>query len=154
VTTETEFSLALDEARRGFDGLSVELPALRNQATQVLGVAGLAAAFLGGLALADGQSLETWGWVAVGGFVATACLAMIILWPRRFYAAPDPARLVAWAETTGVTQSQMVRDLALYMGIKYDANRAILDRLSRLYSCTVFTMLVEIAAFIIDLWSS
>ena len=46
----------------------------------------------------------------------------------------------------------MVRDLALYMGQKYVANRAKLDALSWVYAGMVVTLLVEIAAFIVDLW--
>lgn len=147
-----DFSLALEEARRTFDALSAELPALRSRATQVLGVGGLAASFLGGIALRGEQRLGSWGWVAVAAFTATAVLCLVILWPRRFYASPQPAQLVEWAERPDATTVEMTRDLALHMGEKYDANRTQLDRLSRFYCGAVVTLCAEIAAFIIDLW--
>jgi len=149
-----DFTLALDEARRSFDALSDELPAIRTRATQILGVGGLAASFLGGLALRSGQQLGPWGWVAVAAFTVTAVLCGILLWPRRLYASLEPAILVEWAERPDAAVADMTRDLALYMGQKYDANRKTLNRLSWLYCAAVIIVCVEIAAFIIDLWST
>lgn len=148
-----DFSLALEEARRAFDALSDELPALRNRATQLLGVSGLAASFLGGLArVPASQPIGAWGWVAVLAFVATAAMCLRLLWPGRFHRGPQPSLLVDWAES-GAPLPEMQRDLALHMQSKYKENRNNLDALSRLYSATVIALLVEITAFVIDLWS-
>jgi hypothetical protein len=45
----------------------------------------------------------------------------------------------------------MERDLALWLGKKYDENRVSVDRLGRLLSVASIAFLVEIAALIIDL---
>lgn len=66
---------------------------------------------------------------------------------------PQTSALVEWAETPGVSLSEMQRDLALHMQKKYGENRHKLDRLSKWYSATVVGLLVEITAFVIDLWS-
>jgi hypothetical protein len=130
------------------------LPALRNRATQLLGVSGLAASFLGGIAHpATGQPLGVWGWFAVAVFVVTAGLCLWLLWPRRFFRAPKSSALVSWAETPDVSRADMDRDLALYVGQKYAVNRKRMDRLSNFYSAAVVALLIEIAAFVIDLWS-
>lgn len=150
---DADFSLALEEARRAFDALSDELPALRNRATQLLGVSGLAASFLGGLArVPASQPIGAWGWVAVLAFVATAAMCLRLLWPGRFHRGPRPSLLVGWAES-GAPLTEMQRDLALHMQSKYKENRSKLDALSRWYSATVIALLAEITAFVIDLWS-
>ena len=153
MAAEPDFSLALEEARRSFDALSDELPALRNRAAQLLGVSGLAASFLGGLArVPSGQPIGVWGWVAVLAFITTAALCLRLLWPARFHRGPTPSALVAWAEE-GDSLAEMQRNLALHMQRKYEENRDKLDGLSRWYSATVVGLLVEISAFVIDLWS-
>lgn len=153
MAADPDFSLALEEARRSFDALSDELPALRNRAAQLLGVSGLAASFLGGLTrVPAGQPIGVWGWVAVVAFVATAAMCLRLLWPVWFHRGPAPAALVEWA-AEGDCLPEMQRNLALHMQRKYRENRDKLDGLSRWYSATVVGLLVEISAFVIDLWS-
>lgn len=154
VAEEPDFSLALEEARRTFDALSDELPALRNRATQLLGVSGLAATFLGGLSrMPAGQPIGLWGWVAVVAFVVTAAMCLRLLWPGWFHRGPTPSELVKWAETPGASLPEMQRAMALHMQKKYGENRKKLDGLSRWYSATVVALFVEISAFVINLWS-
>lgn len=153
MAADPDFSLALEEARRSFDALADELPALRNRAAQLLGVSGLAASFLGGLVrVPSGQPIGAWGWAAVIAFVVTVGLCLRLLLPVWLHRGPTPSRLVAWAEE-GDSLAEMQRNLALHMQKKYAENRITLDRLSRRYSVAVIGLVVEVAAFVVDVWS-
>ncbi|WGY01796.1 hypothetical protein QI633_25085 [Nocardioides sp. QY071] len=149
--SETRYTLALQEARRGFDQLAHEVSVVRDRATSILGMGGLAASFLGGLSIRDGAPVTGWTWLAVISFVALASLCVVVLWPRRFHVSQDPASMVSWAEQHKATPNQMERDLALWLGMKYDENREGVDRLGRLQSMASIAFLIEIAALILDL---
>lgn len=145
------YTLALEEARRGFDQLAGEVSDVRNRSVALLGMGGLAASFLGGLTLRNGAPVTPWTWVAVAAFVVLAVLCAAVLWRRRFHVSQDPAVLVQWAEHHGASPTDMERDLALWLGKKYDENRVSVDRLGRLLSVASIAFLVEIAALIIAL---
>ena len=147
------YTLALEEARRGFDQLDGELARVRERASAAMGIGALVASFLGGLGIRDGAALSRWTWLAIGAFVALALLCFAILWPRRFRTSQDPAKLVSWAEKDGVTLGEMERDLALHLGAQYDPNAKILDRLMWLYAGVVVALVVEISALVLNLWS-
>jgi hypothetical protein len=147
------YTLALEEARRGFDQLDAELARLRERASTALGIGALVASFLGGLAIRNGASLSLWTWLAISALVAVALLCFAILRPRRFRTSQDPAVLVGWAETEGVTLDAMERDLALRLAEQYDPNAKILDRLMWLYCGVVVALIVEISALVLDIWS-
>jgi hypothetical protein len=148
---ERSYTVALDEARRGFDQLAGEVSDVRNRSVSVLGMGGLAASFLGGLTLRDNATVTAWTWVAIVGFVVMAVFCATVLWRRRFHVSQDPVVLVQWTEHHGASRSEMERDLALWLGKKYDENRVSVDRMGRLVSFASIAFLIEIAAFIIDL---
>jgi len=150
---EGTYALALEEARRGFDQLAAEVSVVRDRAGSILGMGGLAASFLGGLSIRDGADVSVWTWLAVIAFVALAVLCVIVLWPRRFHVSQHPGELVAWAEEDGASVADMERDLALWLGKKYDENRPIVDWLSLMYSAASVAFLLEIVALILDLMS-
>ncbi len=89
---EPSYSLALEEGRRGFDQLAGEIDVLRNRAVSTLGMGGLAASFLGGLAIRDGAAVTCWTWLAVSAFVVLAVMCVATLWPRRFHITQTPWR--------------------------------------------------------------
>jgi len=60
--------------------------------------------------------------------------------------------LIKWAETPGVSESDMARDLALHMSAKYEITRAHLDSLSKLYTGAIIALLVQITFFVINIW--
>lgn len=148
---EPSYTLALEEARRGFDQLAGEVSDVRNRAIATLGMGGLAASFFGGLAVRDGAPVTGWTWVAVAAFVASAVLCASVLFRRRFHVSQHPTVIVQWAEHHGATRSEMERDLALWLGQKYDENRSGVDRLGRLLSVATIAFLIEIAALVTDL---
>lgn len=97
---EPSYTLALEEARRGFDQLAGEVSDVRNRSVSLLGMGGLAASFLGGLTLRNGAPVTAWTWVAVAAFVVLAALCAVVLWRRHFHVSQDPAVLVQWLSTT------------------------------------------------------
>jgi len=52
-----------------------------------------------------------------------AVLTAVALWPRRFHVSQRPAVLVAWIEEHQASPADVERDLALWLGEKYDDNR-------------------------------
>jgi preprotein translocase subunit SecG len=151
MTEQPRYTLALEEARRSMDQQMADLAGIRARATTLLGVAGLSASFLGGLALRDDPALSRYTWVAIGAFIAVTGVCLAILWPRAFRASRDPAKLVAWAELDDTSSDQMDRDLALWIGKQYDGNVNTLNRLMWLYCGAVVVLLIEIAALVLDL---
>jgi hypothetical protein len=150
---ERSYAIALEEARRSFDRLADEVNVVRNRMVSTLGMGGLAAAFVGGLAIRDGAKMSCWTWAAVVAFVVLAVLTAVALWPRRFHFSKRPDVLVAWVEEHGASPTEMERDLALWLGEKYDENRPKVDLLSWVYSGAVVVFVIEIAALIFDLMS-
>lgn len=148
---EPTYTLALEEARRGFDQLAGEVSEVRNRAIATLGMGGLAASFLGGLTLRKGAPVTGWTWLAVAAFVALAVLCATVLFRRRFHFSQHPKVMVQWAEHYGARHSEMERDLALWLGKQYDENRGSVDRLGLLLSFATLAFLIEIAALLIDL---
>lgn len=148
---ETSYALALDEARRAFDALANEVTIVRDRAVSMLGMGGLAAAFLSGLAFRDGAPMTGWTWVAVASFALLALLSIVMLWPKRFHVAQDPATLVGWLDSGDYRPRQADRELALWLGKKYEDNRPGVDRLGLLLFAASIALLLEIAALILDL---
>jgi hypothetical protein len=68
------------------------------------------------------------------------------------YVSVEPWRLVEWVEK-GESEPNMKRDLALHMGQKYDENRRLLDKLALVHGGATVSLVIEVAAFMIDLWS-
>jgi hypothetical protein len=146
-----DYSLALEEARRGFDQLAAEVSDVRNRAVATLGMGGLSASFLGGLTLRNDAPITGWTWFAIAAFVALAVSCAGVLWRRRFHVSQHPRIIVAWAEQHEATRADMERDLALWLGKKYDDNRRSVDRIGRLLTIATGAFLIEISALLIDL---
>lgn len=151
VADEPDYSLALEEARRGFDTLVSEIDLVRGRALSVIGMGGLAASFLGGLNIGTNGDITWLTILAVIAFVAMSALCVAMLLPRRVHLTQRPSALVAWAETESVTTADMERDLALWLENKYDENRPALDRLLWLATLASVSFLVEVAALVTDL---
>lgn len=150
---EPSYTEALVEARRGFDHLASEVDTIRGRAVALLGAGGLAASFIGGFAIHADASVSGWTWTAVGSFVVMALLAVAVLLPHRFHVSLDPATIVTWAEDSHqpATERDIERDLALWLGRKYDENRPKVDRLGTACAGVAALFLVEVAALVLDL---
>jgi MFS family permease len=148
---EPVYTLALVEARRGFDALVGELDIVRGRALSIIGMGGLAAAFLGGLNVSTNGHLTGWTWAAVVSFMATALLCVYVLLPKRLTLTMEPSALVAWAEGPNPSQASMERSLTLWLESKYEANRPAVDRLLNIVALACLTFLVEVGALVVDL---
>jgi hypothetical protein len=94
---EPDLTLALEEARRGFDSLEKHLADIRNRSQQIVGIGALAASIVGGpAALGPDKKLGVWGIVALGVFAVIVIICLCIWWPRKLWVSQDPAILVTW----------------------------------------------------------
>lgn len=148
-----DYSLALVEARRGFDALAAEVAALRDRSAKVLGVGGLATSVVGGLSARADRALVWQGYAALGSFMAVVVLSLLILWPRRFRLSQDPRVLVEWAEMDEMTTERMERSLALHMANHYEENRHKLNWLGTLYCWSVIVLVLQLGFLLAGLGS-
>jgi len=148
-----DFTLALEEARRDADRQHAELDVLRNRAVSTLGMGGLSAAFLGGLATRGDEDLGAFSVVAGLAFFVLACLCVFLLWPRRIFVSRMPSTVVSWVEDYSASQRELERDMALWMGKKYLENRKVIDRLRWSLCGVMVAFMVEVIALIADLLS-
>jgi len=148
---DQRYELALTEARRGIDGQREDLAGVRDRASGLLAVAGLSAAFIGGLSIRDGADLSNWTIVAAVAFTGLVVVASFVLWPRKFTFALNAEILVAWANQEAATTSEMDRRLAEHLTNHYDKNEKAVRWLFRAYTAGIVLLAVEIAALLIDL---
>ncbi|KHL19557.1 hypothetical protein CLV56_3672 [Mumia flava] len=145
----SRYSIALDEGRRGLDSQIDDLKGTRDRATAFLGVAGVAAAFLGGLR--GDRPLGVATWVAVLAFLLVAAFTVMTLWPREMTVVQRPTTIVGWADDETNSTDDMERDLALHMSGHFDTNERTLDRLHKVTALGAVALLVEVTALVFDL---
>jgi hypothetical protein len=146
------YSLALAEARRALDHQANDVSGLRTRMTNLVSAGGLAAAFIGGLALRGEAPFTIVTWFGVGAFAALFLVAIWALWPRQLTFVQRADDLVQWAEE-GDPLASMERDVALYTRRHYRSNAKRLDSMTRLYMCALILLLAEILLLLIDLRS-
>ena len=144
------YELALEEARREFDGLAAELSRIRDRTGQVLTIGGLAASVMG-FAIPEAGGPSLLGWIVIGSFGALVLLSTFIYWPQNFHTSVDPAKLVNWVEVDQLTVPRAQRNLALFYGMKYDDNHKVIRNLTWMYRVSMIILLVELAALFINL---
>jgi hypothetical protein len=152
------FTLALEEARRGFDELNEEFARIRARTALTLSLGGLSATFLGGLALRDKEAtLSVWTALAVVAFVGLAGINVYVLWPRKMWSTIDPAKLIGWAlgdTAQGVARMKegwQTMYLAKHIGEGYDRNLPTVRRLGKAYTWGIVALTLEIFFLIADL---
>src|SRR5712691_11147208 len=120
--------LAYDASVRAIQDQAGVLDGLRTRAGTVLAAAALVSSFLGGQALRDSSHLELLSLTtaAVGAFVTSALLALVILWPFEFrFSLSARALLEAVQEhetRDEASVGELRRVLALQLEWKYDQN--------------------------------
>jgi hypothetical protein len=146
------YTLALDEARRALDRQADDVAGLRQRTTGLVSVGGLAAAFIGGLAVRDNAPLSVWTAVGVLAFAALLAVAVFALWPRKFVFTQHSDQVVGWVDNDGsATAGDIARDLALHLTIQYGRNAPKVDRLTDFYTVGLALLVVEIVAMLLDL---
>ena len=147
------YGLALTEARRDLAQQLADISKVRDYAVSLLGLGGLAATFLGVLAISMDTPIGAWTWAAVAMFALLAVTCVVILWPKKLHVASDPATLVEWVENEHASPDQMERDLALSLGARYEANRGKHKWLMRLSSTAILWLVALIVVLVLDLRS-
>jgi hypothetical protein len=148
---DERLTLALDEARRAIDHQESALASIRGRAATLLAVGGLAASFIGGLAMRNGVGISAWTLLGVIAFVGLVVFASLIAWPWEFRFDQSATVLVAWAEQHEADPDKMTRDLALFHERNLYRNRPTLDRLMTWYTVGVGFLIAEIIALVLDL---
>jgi hypothetical protein len=148
----SRFALAVHEGRRALDQQSNDLLSIRNRVNNLVAVGGLAAAFIGGLAIRDDNADMTgWAWAGLTFFVALVAVAVLVQLPRSVVFTQRADHLVRWAKTPGMTQERMDRNLAIHMRNQYVANRLILSQTTGLLVSALILLLLEVGALLLDL---
>ena|SRR5438128_2406799 len=92
----------------------------------------------------------------VGAFVATAALALLILWPFEFrfsVSAQDTFDAIArHSGNAPLPPSELYRVLALQLEWTFDHNRRKIRRLLWALELAILFLAVEVAAWIVVLW--
>jgi hypothetical protein len=150
---DQRFTLALDEARRAIDQQKVDVDNVRSRSAALLGFAGLAASFVGGLTLRDDVERSRWIFVGVGAFVGIAACAIVIHWPRKLIFAQSSATILDWldANETTATMRHLDRDLAEHFAGHYSRNQRKINGMFWAFQIALFLLLIEIVALLIDL---
>jgi hypothetical protein len=147
------YALAYEEAVRALSEQQAVLDNFRTRAGILLSATAIATSFLGGQALRD-ESIDIWGWIAIGCFAAVACASIVVLWPRKDWEfAASPRRLLAtYVETDDPLPLEKIhRDLALHMENSYLSNDRRLERLILLFRLAALLLAVEVGAWIVAL---
>jgi hypothetical protein len=145
------FDLALDEARRALDQQVNDVARIRDRTTNLVMVGGLAAAFIGGLAIRDDAPLTVLTVLGAVAFTTLLAVAVAVLLPRRFVFTQHAQVLVSWAEKPDATAERMERSLALHMDGHYRGNARRLNRMTVLYGIGLTLLLVEVVLLLFDL---
>lgn len=146
----SRYTLALDEARRAVDQQSSDLAHIRNRTTTLVAVGGLAAAFIGGLAIRNDAPLTVWTYLGVGAFAGLLAVTTFVLWPRKFEFGQQGDHLVEWADE-GDDFARMNRDLALHLAGQCGRNETKLLQLHHAHSFGLALLLIEIVSLLVDL---
>jgi MFS family permease len=154
VADEPDYTLALEEARRGFDSLEKHLADIRNRSQQIVGIGAVAASIVGGLAALGSHKLGGWGFGALGAFAAIAVICLSIWWPRKLRVFQNPKTLVAWAEIPGKTRQRMVRSLAIHLADQYKENSDKIRGMLKWFRAAMILLAVEIVCLAVGLWLS
>jgi len=148
---DDRYALALEEARRSLDQQKDDLKAVRDRTAATVGLGGLAATFLGGLALRDEAPLSGWTILGAGAFVALVILMVLTHRTYTFVFSQDAAEIILWAEHYKAGLAEMQRDLALWLFSQFLKNRRTLSCLWRAYQAAIVTLLVQLLALSLDL---
>lgn len=150
--TTSAYSVALDEARRTIDQQKDDLKSLRDRATGLLAVAGLAASFIGGLPLRGGSGdIGGWTYAGIAAFIVLALVTLAMTYPYALIFSQNAQLIVTWVEQYGATDDEVNRDLALHLMTHFWKNRRALHWLRRGYQLAVGLLMVEIVTLLIDL---
>ena len=143
-------AVALEEARRSIDRQHEDFGTLRDRSMTVLGAGGVVAGLIVGFRPEDAR-LTGWSWLALGAFVATSAIAVVIALPKRLTFVESSATILQYADEHNPTQDALARRLAQAIEAQYDGNEGVLIGLTYAYAVAIATFVLEIAFLLIDL---
>lgn len=149
--SDERYTVVLEEARRALDQQRSDLAGVRDRASNLLGFAGLAGAFIGGLAVRDGAEISGWAWTAVVAFALLALSVDYVLKPRKFTLMLASPKLVGWIENDDATVDTLRRDTALWLDDHHTSNQKTLDSMYTAYLAGIALFLIEVCVLMIDL---
>lgn len=154
VADEPDYTLALEEARRGLDSLEKHLADIRNRSQQVVVIGALAASIVGGLAVLGPSKLGVWGTAALTVFAVIVLICLWIWWPRTLIVFQDPKTLVTVAQIPGKTRQRMVRTLAIHLADQYKENSDKIGGMRKWFKAAMILLVVELGCMAAGLWRS
>jgi hypothetical protein len=127
------YEIAYQEAVRAITEQRASVESLRSRALTMFAIAISSNAFLGGIALEDGDP-HGLAWAALGVLVVLGVLVLRILWPRRFVFLTSPRLLIAnYADSEPAADVPTTfRDISLHIERYYSQNEIGLSRMSAL----------------------
>jgi len=147
---DDRYGLAVEEARRALDQQKDDLKTVRDRTAAMVGLGGVAAAFLGGLALRDEAPISGWTIIGASAFVVLTILMVLTHLTYTFVFSQDAAQIVLWADHFGAGKADMQRNLALWMFEQYLKNRKTMLWLWRAYEAALVFLLIELLALVLD----
>lgn len=152
VSADGRVVLALEEARTALAMQRSDLDAVRDRAATLLGFAGAAAAFIGGLAL-RGDVAPVRGWTIAGAvaFAVVALVALFVQAPRTWIFANDARTMLDEWRLLERTETEVVTHLADYLVSHAEENAPKVLLLQRAYVAGMVAFVVELVCLFLDL---
>ena len=151
----TPAELAYDLSVRAISDQARVLEELRSRAGTLFAAAALATSFLGGQALTrdpHGIAVLSLSGFAIGCFIASALLGLLVLWPFRFAFSLSAREMLRELERRGTSLSGAYEELAIRIELNYDLNTERIRWLFWLLRGAIVFLILEVAAWIIALW--
>lgn len=150
MAVDDALAIVLEEARATMRQQQADLHAVRSQSSAVLSFAGLAAAFVGGLALRDDAPLSRWTYASAASFALVALCATFTMWPRVWIFSNDAAAMLRW-DLKAYGGDDTARHLATFLAQNSEVNSPKLARLTIAYSVGLVALVAELAFLFLDL---
>jgi hypothetical protein len=150
-----DYSIALEEARRTLDHQRDDLKSIRDRAVAVLGIASVSASVAGGLSTTTTSKPGISGWAyAAGGFLALVIVVtLLIAWPRKVVFNQNGTKIIKYIDLDKPNpQSNVQRNLAIYMQRQYDRNAVLLEWMLWGLRLDIVLLAVQLGLLGVDLW--
>jgi len=166
---DTPAAIIYAEAVRGLQEQEASVDGLRVRTGTLLAAASLITAFLGSQALAHAETVRVvagqplvearfgpLSWIAVGCFIATAVLSLIVLWPWTWIFVASPTTLIE--EHVEVDEPSSAHALQLFLARaheeNWESNARQLQALFWLFRAATLSLAAEVFIWVLALSTS
>ena len=143
--------LVLEEARAALTQQQADLNAVRSRTSTILSFAGLAAAFLGGLALRGDAPLHGWTYGSAFAFAGVVVAVVYVNMPRTFTFTNDAGVMLDDWQLEQRSSDDTAEHLARFLAQHVKENQPRLDRLGWAYVAATACFVLELAFLLLDL---